>query len=300
MLAAQIGTDFVISSFFLLLTRSVSLREQLHESLHRLRDRRRARPRRLPRRARDRRVALLPAPARPRSSAILAVFAGERRTRLDAADRAQRRLSRHRAGARRGRRRGRRLHGRAHAATSSRSSVAVAERLGLDERARRNVEFGALLHDVGKVAIPKEIINKPGPLDDAEWEIMRTHTIEGQRMLDRVGGFMREVGLIVRGSHERFDGGGYPDGLAGEAIPFEARIISGLRRVQRDDHHAAVPRGERPRHGGRRAGPLRRHAVRPEGGRGAARRGRPASRDPTRSRSRRKIPKWPGSSGAQR
>ena len=105
-------------------------------------------------------------------------------------------------------------------------SVAVAGRLGLDEHRRRNVEFGALLHDVGKVAIPNEIINKPGPLDDAEWEIMRTHTVEGQRMLDRVGGVMREVGLIVRGSHERWDGGGYPDGLAGEAIPLEARIIA--------------------------------------------------------------------------
>ena len=62
----------------------------------------------------------------------------------------------------------------------------------------RNLEFGALLHDVGKVAIPKEIINKPGPLDDDEWAIVNTHTIEGQRMLDRVGGFMREVGVIVR------------------------------------------------------------------------------------------------------
>jgi HD-GYP domain-containing protein (c-di-GMP phosphodiesterase class II) len=105
-------------------------------------------------------------------------------------------------------------------------SVAVADRLGLGEHRRRNVEFGALLHDVGKVAIPKEIINKPGPLDDAEWAIMRTHTVEGQRMLDRVGGFMREVGAIVRGSHERFDGNGYPDGLVGDTIPLEARIIT--------------------------------------------------------------------------
>jgi HD-GYP domain-containing protein (c-di-GMP phosphodiesterase class II) len=105
-------------------------------------------------------------------------------------------------------------------------SVAVADHLHLDEHRRRNVEFGALLHDVGKVAIPKEILNKPGPLNDAEWQIMRGHTVEGQRMLDRVGGFMREVGAIVRGSHERWDGGGYPDGLAGEAIPLEARIIT--------------------------------------------------------------------------
>ena len=104
-------------------------------------------------------------------------------------------------------------------------SLKVADRLGLDERRRRNVEFGALLHDVGKVVIPKEIINKPGPLDAAEWELMRTHTIAGQRMLDRIGGFMREIGAIVRASHERWDGGGYPDGLSRTAIPLEARII---------------------------------------------------------------------------
>jgi HD-GYP domain-containing protein (c-di-GMP phosphodiesterase class II) len=104
-------------------------------------------------------------------------------------------------------------------------SLLVADRLGLGAERRRNVEFGALLHDVGKVAIPSAIINKPGPLDEEEWVVMRTHTIEGQRMLDRVGGAMSEVGAIVRGSHERWDGGGYPDGLASEAIPLEARII---------------------------------------------------------------------------
>jgi len=74
--------------------------------------------------------------------------------------------------------------------------------------------------------VPKEIINKPGPLDEDEWLIIRRHTIEGQRMLDRVGGFMRDVGVIVRAHHERWDGGGYPDGLAGTAIPLEARIIA--------------------------------------------------------------------------
>jgi putative nucleotidyltransferase with HDIG domain len=104
-------------------------------------------------------------------------------------------------------------------------SLAVADRMGLEPESRRKVEFGALLHDVGKVAIPNEIINKPGPLSDAEWTVMRTHTVEGQRMLDRVGGAMSEVGEIVRASHERWDGGGYPDGLAGAAIPLEARII---------------------------------------------------------------------------
>ena len=104
-------------------------------------------------------------------------------------------------------------------------ALAVGDEMGLDPARRRNLEFGALLHDVGKIAVPKEIINKPGPLDDDEWEIMRGHTIEGQRLLDKVGGFMREVGAVVRSSHERWDGGGYPDGLAGDQIPLEARIV---------------------------------------------------------------------------
>ena len=102
----------------------------------------------------------------------------------------------------------------------------MADQLKLDDHRRRNVEFGALLHDVGKVAIPKEILNKPGSLNDAEWGIMRTHTVAGQRMLDRVGGFMREVGAIVRGSHERWDGGGYPDGLAGDGRSRSRRASS--------------------------------------------------------------------------
>ena len=101
----------------------------------------------------------------------------------------------------------------------------VATRMQLDAGQQRNVEFGALLHDVGKIAVPKEIINKPGPLTDDEWAVIKTHTVEGERMLDRIGGLMAEVGRVVRSAHERWDGGGYPDGLAGEAIPIESRII---------------------------------------------------------------------------
>jgi HD-GYP domain-containing protein (c-di-GMP phosphodiesterase class II) len=104
--------------------------------------------------------------------------------------------------------------------------IAVADRMQLDARQRRNVEFGALLHDVGKIAIPKEILNKPGKLDPDEWIVMETHTVEGQKMLDRVGGVLGDVGQIVRSSHERWDGGGYPDGLAGEKIPLESTIVS--------------------------------------------------------------------------
>ena len=105
-------------------------------------------------------------------------------------------------------------------------AMAVGMRLGLSADQLRNLEFGALLHDVGKIAIPNEIINKPGRLDPYEWQVIRTHTIEGQALLDRVGGFMSDVGRIVRSHHERWDGDGYPDGLAGEAIPLEARIIA--------------------------------------------------------------------------
>ena len=105
-------------------------------------------------------------------------------------------------------------------------SSEIAQELGLGERDQRLVEFGALLHDVGKVRVPNEIINKAGPLDDDEWAIMRRHTIDGEAMLARVGGMMQEVGRIVRGSHEDWDGTGYPDGLAGEEIPLASRIVS--------------------------------------------------------------------------
>jgi HD-GYP domain-containing protein (c-di-GMP phosphodiesterase class II) len=103
--------------------------------------------------------------------------------------------------------------------------LSVAERLGLDGDAQRMAEFTALLHDVGKLRIPTEIINKPGPLDDAERELMNTHTILGQEMLERAGGLLGEVGPYVRSCHEHWDGNGYPDRLAGEAIPLVARIV---------------------------------------------------------------------------
>jgi HD-GYP domain-containing protein (c-di-GMP phosphodiesterase class II) len=103
--------------------------------------------------------------------------------------------------------------------------LGVADRLGLDPEERRQAEFAALLHDVGKVKIPPEIINKPGPLDDDERALMNTHTILGETMLHRIGGLLGEVGTVVRSCHERWDGGGYPDGLAGEAIPQAARIV---------------------------------------------------------------------------
>jgi len=101
----------------------------------------------------------------------------------------------------------------------------VAEELNIPKSDRQELEFAALLHDVGKIAIPKEILNKPSKLTDEEFELIKTHTIEGQQLLDRVGGLMGRVGKIVRSCHERWDGKGYPDGLAGEKIPLAARIV---------------------------------------------------------------------------
>jgi diguanylate cyclase (GGDEF)-like protein len=90
----------------------------------------------------------------------------------------------------------------------------------LDELCR-----AAELHDLGKLAIPDRILDKPGPLSDAEWRLMRQHTIIGERILNAAPA-LRPVGRLVRSSHERWDGGGYPDGLAGRAIPLGSRIIA--------------------------------------------------------------------------
>jgi HD-GYP domain-containing protein (c-di-GMP phosphodiesterase class II) len=103
--------------------------------------------------------------------------------------------------------------------------LGVCRELGVDERSARKAEFTALLHDVGKIRIPSEIINKPGPLTPEERAIINTHTIEGENLLTPIGGLLAEVGAVVRSCHERFDGGGYPDGLAGEEIPLIARIV---------------------------------------------------------------------------
>ena len=102
---------------------------------------------------------------------------------------------------------------------------AAGSKLGLKADAMQELEIAALLHDVGKIAIPQEILNKPSKLTEDEFELMKTHTIEGQALLERVGGKLARVGEIVRSCHERWDGGGYPDGLMGEEIPFAARIV---------------------------------------------------------------------------
>ena len=105
--------------------------------------------------------------------------------------------------------------------------LAVCDRLGLSARERREAEFVALLHDVGKIRVPAEIINKAGPLNAEERRVIERHTIDGQLMLEKVGGTLGEVGRLVRSCHERWDGAGYPDGLRGEDTPLVARIVCG-------------------------------------------------------------------------
>jgi HD-GYP domain-containing protein (c-di-GMP phosphodiesterase class II) len=112
-----------------------------------------------------------------------------------------------------------------HVLDVGRLAEGVARRLGLPEHEITDIVHGAVLHDVGKLAVPEEILNKPGPLDDAEWEIMRRHTIEGEQFLAGIPA-LANVARLVRSSHERWDGAGYPDRLAGEDVPLGARIIT--------------------------------------------------------------------------
>jgi HD-GYP domain-containing protein (c-di-GMP phosphodiesterase class II) len=101
----------------------------------------------------------------------------------------------------------------------------VALRMALSTTQARDVRYAAMLHDLGKVAIPSEILLKPGPLTDEEWVTMRSHAAIGGELVGRIDAFAH-LAPAVRASHERWDGGGYPDGLAGKKIPLAARIIA--------------------------------------------------------------------------
>ncbi len=104
-------------------------------------------------------------------------------------------------------------------------AVAIAHELGMTGTDIDDVRRAAELHDVGKIAIPADILAKPGPLDEDEWSYMRRHTLIGERMLAAAPA-LQGVARLVRSSHERWDGSGYPDNLAGEDIPLGARIIA--------------------------------------------------------------------------
>ncbi|MEA2635853.1 MAG: hypothetical protein QOH92_2620 [Chloroflexota bacterium] len=115
-------------------------------------------------------------------------------------------------------------HTEAHSRETAALAKAVGRRLGLEGEALRFLEYGALLHDIGKIGVPGYILNKPGPLDDEETAVMQEHPVIGERIVASVP-FLAPIRPIVRAEHERWDGGGYPDRLSGERIPIEARII---------------------------------------------------------------------------
>jgi HD-GYP domain-containing protein (c-di-GMP phosphodiesterase class II) len=112
-----------------------------------------------------------------------------------------------------------------HSERVVRMAIGLARLAGLEDNALRDIKFGALLHDIGKLALPDSILIKPGKLDEDETRLMRTHPRMGHDMLQRIE-FLRSASAIPYSHHERWDGTGYPQGLAGDAIPLAARIFS--------------------------------------------------------------------------
>ena len=108
----------------------------------------------------------------------------------------------------------------------------MALELGLSEREVIDVKQVALLHDIGKIALPDGILRKPGPLDDEEWEAMRRHPVRGAEMVAEIPG-LRHLGPMVRAEHERWDGGGYPDGLPARTSRWPAASRSSATRTTR-------------------------------------------------------------------
>jgi len=114
---------------------------------------------------------------------------------------------------------------RGHSDRVKRMSLAIAKKMGFSEERLENLEYGALLHDIGKIGIKDEVLQKQGPLSNEEYQYIREHPLIGVKIVEGVEFFKDKIPMI-RHHHEHYDGRGYPDGLSGEAIPLEARIIS--------------------------------------------------------------------------
>jgi two-component system, cell cycle response regulator len=112
-----------------------------------------------------------------------------------------------------------------HISRVAEHSIAIAQQLGLAEHEITRIGLAAQLHDIGKTAIPESILDKPGPLDEEEWAFMRCHTLIGERIIAAAPS-LAHAATIVRSSHERLDGSGYPDRLGGDDIPLGSRIIA--------------------------------------------------------------------------
>lgn len=111
-----------------------------------------------------------------------------------------------------------------HSTSVAELAVKVGKRIGLTGSELTALSRAAELHDVGKVAIPEALLNKPGPLNQTEMDFMRQHTLLGERILSAAPS-LANIGRLIRSSHERWDGLGYPDGIAAEEIPLASRII---------------------------------------------------------------------------
>lgn len=113
-----------------------------------------------------------------------------------------------------------------HSQDAERLAVALAQALALSDEFIEDIQKGAAIHDIGKIAIPDAILLKKGPLTEEEWAIMKTHPVVGADILGGIEIYKKNVVPLVRHEHEHWDGGGYPDGLSGEDIPLGARIIA--------------------------------------------------------------------------
>ncbi|MEI6448375.1 MAG: HD domain-containing phosphohydrolase [Actinomycetes bacterium] len=111
-----------------------------------------------------------------------------------------------------------------HPGALARHAVAVGSRMGMNEKERRQLQYAALLHDVGKAAVPGAVLDKAGALSAEELAQVRRHTIAAERLIAGIA-YLAPIAGVVRAGHERWDGGGYPDGLRGEEIPLAARIV---------------------------------------------------------------------------
>lgn len=126
-------------------------------------------------------------------------------------------------------------------------ALAVAEEMGLSEEQKEHLHWAALLHDIGKIGIPDKVLRKPGPLSPEEWALMKQHPAIGAEILRKVQG-LRPVARIIAAHHERWDGSGYPQGLRGEDIPLEARILAVVdsysAMIDERIYHPAIPHEE--------------------------------------------------------
>ncbi|KJR48445.1 HD-GYP domain [Desulfosporosinus sp. I2] len=112
-----------------------------------------------------------------------------------------------------------------HSERVGKLAVAIAEGLEMSDDKIQSLKYAAVLHDVGKIGVSENILNKEGKLLDSEWEIIRSHPVMGQTIIKSIK-FLFDIGQVVRHHHERIDGNGYPDGIKGIEIPLESRIIA--------------------------------------------------------------------------